>query len=235
MSRNVLITGGSGYLGGSLLHYLKTSADLPPHDTIYALVRGEEQAKLVKTHYHATPLTIDLNSEGSITSTLLEKRISVVFYLIDASKSDIQVRFIKALGTVRQRLGISMHFLHTSGAKIFSSLVGMPTDRVLSDADPEMYDLQKAARPALEPMLNVSSSVLWWQVFLTDRTASLLPRTIRSLRQAKLVVSRATSSYHASSMAKVQVLATTSRSRQWQLSGQQKLCGGCTKWTHLMA
>jgi len=158
MSRNILITGGSGYLGGSLLQHLKDEGSLPPHDTIYGLVRSEDQAKQTETYYGVTPMYLDLSNQDSITKTLLDKQVSIVFFLIDAMESETQVRFIKALGAVGRRLGISTHFLHTSGAKMFSSLVVMPTERSLSDADPSMYELQKSAHPDVPFMQTVRQS-----------------------------------------------------------------------------
>lgn len=135
MSRNVLITGGSGYIGGSLLAKLKNTTDLPSHGTIYALVRSNEQAEQVKSHYNATPLMVDLEDQSAITTTLLEKQISVVFFLINAFNADAQVKFIEALAAVKDQHGVQTHFLHTTGAKLFSSFTEHPTDRVLSDAE----------------------------------------------------------------------------------------------------
>jgi uncharacterized protein YbjT (DUF2867 family) len=157
MSRNILITGGSGYIGGSLLAELKKTTDLPSHGTIYALVRNEQQAEKVKSHYNATPLTLDLEDQSAITATLLEKQISVVFFLINAFNADSQVKFIEALAAVKDRHGVQTHFLHTTGAKLFSSFTGHPTDRVLSDAEEGLYEVQKAARskfPLMETVRN---------------------------------------------------------------------------------
>lgn len=148
MPRNVLITGGSGYLGGSLFAEL-TRTNLPPHGTVYALVRSDEQAERVKAHYNATPITLDLEDQSTITATLLEKQISVVFHLISAVSADSQEKFIRGLGKVKQQLGVETHFLHTSGAKIFSGFAGHPTDRTLSDADDGLYEIQKNATPQI--------------------------------------------------------------------------------------
>lgn len=155
MPRNILITGGSGYIGGSLLATLKHTSDLPQHGTVYALVRSNEQAEAVKTHYNATPLNLDLEDQAAITATLVEKEISVVFFMINAFNAIAQLKFIEGLATVKQRLGIETHFLHTTGAKLFSSFVGHPTDRVLSDADEGLYEIQKNAKSKFPPMETV--------------------------------------------------------------------------------
>jgi hypothetical protein len=155
MSRNILITGGSGYIGGSLLAELKQRPDLPTHGTIYALVRNEEQAEKVKTHYNATPLTLDLEDQSAITATLLEKQISVVLFLINAFNADAQIKFLEALAAVKDRHGLETHFLHTTGAKLFSSFTEYPTNRILSDAEEGLYEIQKAARSKFPPMETV--------------------------------------------------------------------------------
>lgn len=47
MSHNILITGASGYLGGTILARWER-AKLPPYQTLYALVRTKEQGEAVK-------------------------------------------------------------------------------------------------------------------------------------------------------------------------------------------
>jgi hypothetical protein len=155
MPRNFLLTGGSGYRGGTLLAQLKKTKDLPSHGTIYALVRNEDQAEKVKSHYGAIPLTLDLEDQATITATLLEKKISVVFFLINAYTADTQLKLIEALSAVKAQLSIETHFLHTTGAKLFSSFTGQPTDRVLSDADEGVYEIQKGGKSPFPPMETV--------------------------------------------------------------------------------
>jgi uncharacterized protein YbjT (DUF2867 family) len=174
MSRNILITGGSGYLGGSLLAELKNTVNLPSHGTIYALVRSKQQAEQVKSHYNATPLTLDIEDQSAITATLLEKQISAVFFLINAFNADAQVKFIEALATVKGKYGVQTHFLHTTGAKLFSSFTGHPTDRVLSDAEDGLYEIQKAARSKFPPMETVCQINAYMILFL-ERIIDLSP------------------------------------------------------------
>lgn len=110
MSHRVLITGGSGYLGGSLLAAIPT-ADLPSYDKLYALVRTDEQAKAVQ-QYGAEPLSFNPQDEAAVLKGILDHGINVVFYLIDAFKSTGQVNFIKALGELKKKTGQEVHFLH---------------------------------------------------------------------------------------------------------------------------
>lgn len=159
MAPNILITGASGYLGGDMLEEMKRASMLS-HGTIYALVRTEEQAKQVKERYGATPMSLDLSDQSKITSEFVDKEISIVFYLIHAAIADTQLLFINALETVGQKLHVQTHFLHTTGAKAFSSFTGHPTDRPLSDADPQLFEIQKNAQSDFAMMKGVSLPTL---------------------------------------------------------------------------
>ncbi|KAF4884616.1 hypothetical protein CGCFRS4_v012599 [Colletotrichum fructicola] len=141
---NVLLTGASGYLGGSLVAGLKSSG-LSGYDKIYALVRSDAQKEAVQ-QYGAEPLSVSLKDAKAVRDVVMQNKISVVFYLIDVFESTAQENLIKALGDLRQTTGQDVHFLHTSGAKIFSSDAGAPTDRELLDTDPNLYDIQKGQK-----------------------------------------------------------------------------------------
>ena len=141
MSHSILITGASGYLGGSLLASLSRT-ELPLHKKLYALVRSTQQAEAVKK-YGAESLVLDLQNEEAVVKTIVDAKISIVYFLVDALKSHLQIPLIKALGEVKKQTGEEVHFLHTSGAKIFSEHAGFPTDREIRDTDPNLYNLQK--------------------------------------------------------------------------------------------
>lgn len=112
MSQRILLTGASGYLGGTLLaHWQKAS--LPTHDKLYALVRTDEQANAVK-RYGAEPLTFNVRDGTAIRQAVLENKITFVLFLIDAMKSEAQVHFIKALAEVKKSTGAEVHFVHVS-------------------------------------------------------------------------------------------------------------------------
>jgi NAD(P)-dependent dehydrogenase (short-subunit alcohol dehydrogenase family) len=239
MSRNILITGGSGYIGGSLLAELKKTTDLPSHGTIYALVRNEQQAEKVKSHYNATPLTLDLEDQSAITATLLEKQISVVFFLINAFNADSQVKFIEALAAVKGRHGVQTHFLHTTGAKLFSSFTGHPTDRVLSDAEEGLYEIQKAARskfPPMETVCDVNADMLYPLQLLTNLSfCRPLAPTTESSKLVKSTASAHTSTSHVSPMARAPASVTVFPSRPLLLCVLPKPCVGSARLTMKMA
>ncbi|KAI1464430.1 NAD(P)-binding protein [Daldinia caldariorum] len=147
MSHNVLITGGSGYLGGDLLARMG-AANLPPYRKLYASVRTAEQADGVR-QYGAEPLFFNLKDESEIRTTVIDREITVVFYLIDAVQYEPPLFFIQALSEVKKATGRTVHFLHTTGAKLFSSHADAPTDRPLLDTDPQLYEIQKSQNPKL--------------------------------------------------------------------------------------
>jgi hypothetical protein len=69
---------------------------------------------------------------------------------------------VKALAEVKKHTGQEVHFLHTTGAKLFSEHVGFPTDRTILDTDSTLYDLQKSSKPPHSVMQQV------WLRLLSD-------------------------------------------------------------------
>jgi nucleoside-diphosphate-sugar epimerase len=112
MAPNILLTGVSGYLGGSLLHEWKTSGP-PNHGTISALVRNEGQAKKV-AKYGVEPLIISLEDEDAIVKALAERKITIVYYLIGSYCLESQLYFIEGPAEVECRTGGNVHFLYVS-------------------------------------------------------------------------------------------------------------------------
>ncbi|KAJ9142995.1 NAD(P)-binding protein [Pleurostoma richardsiae] len=147
MSHRILLTGASGYLGGDLLARLG-GAGLPSHEKLFALVRNDGQAEAVKK-YGAEPITFDTRDELAVRQNVVDNKITIVYFLIDSLSCLSQKHFIKALAEVKQVTGKDVHFLHTSGAKIFSSHAGAPTERPLLDTDPKLFDIQKAQKPTV--------------------------------------------------------------------------------------
>ncbi|RAK95356.1 NAD(P)-binding protein [Aspergillus ibericus CBS 121593] len=148
MPHNILLTGASGYLGGTLLTHLLTTP-LPPYSTLYALVRTPSQAHSVQQST-ATPLLLpDLTDTATLTQTIIAHKITIIYFLIDAASSTTQIPMIEALGEVKRLTGQEVHFLHTTGAKLFSGHAGHPAlpSEEFSDGEGErVYEIQNAAR-----------------------------------------------------------------------------------------
>ncbi|KIW92777.1 uncharacterized protein Z519_06626 [Cladophialophora bantiana CBS 173.52] len=164
MSHTILITGASGYLGGTLLARW-TQTSLPAYKRLFALVRSDEQATLVKKHFGgvAEPLQFDTKDGAAVREAVVTNHISIVYFLIDAMTADAQVHFIRALAEVKRSTGLDVHFLHTSGAKIFSSHAGAPTDRPLLDTEADLYEIQKAQKapiPLMQSAVNTNNTVI---------------------------------------------------------------------------
>ncbi|KAI9374322.1 hypothetical protein BJX61DRAFT_551502 [Aspergillus egyptiacus] len=150
MSHNILITGASGYLGGTLLAQWK-DADLPPYAKLYALVRSEEQRDAVKK-LGAEALVGDVQDQQTICQQIIDLQINIVYFLVDAYQSHYQQAMIKALGQVRRQTGRRVHFLQTSGAKQYSNHAGFPTSQPLLDTDPNLYDVLRSTKAPNELM-----------------------------------------------------------------------------------
>jgi uncharacterized protein YbjT (DUF2867 family) len=80
MSHSVLITGGSGYLGGSLMAELSRT-NLPPLHKLYALVRSKEQAESIK-QYGAEPLILNLDDQESVVKSIVDLKITNNHHLL---------------------------------------------------------------------------------------------------------------------------------------------------------
>lgn len=111
MQHNILLTGVSGYLGGSLLAQLGT-ANLPPYNRLYALVRSDVQAQTVRECSNATPLVFDVGNETVVRKAITDNEITIILFLIDASSSVTQSHMIRALADVKERTGKDVHFIH---------------------------------------------------------------------------------------------------------------------------
>ncbi|PLB49851.1 NAD(P)-binding protein [Aspergillus steynii IBT 23096] len=143
MSQNILITGGSGYLGGTVLARW-TEAGLLEHGKLFSLVRTDSQAEATRQLYGAEPLRIDLEDEDAVKNTIVSNKITIVLYLIDAYYLKNQIAFIRALAETKKQIGQDAHFIYTTGTKQFSSLSGSPIDRDLVDNEPHLFDIHKA-------------------------------------------------------------------------------------------
>ncbi|KAJ5737773.1 NAD(P)-binding protein [Penicillium malachiteum] len=162
MLHNILLTGGSGYIGGTLLARWK-EAGLAEYGKLFSLVRTDAQAETTQDLYGVEPLRINLEDEEAVKKAIVSNKITVVLYLIDAYYFKHQIQFIKALAQAKKETGQEVHFIYTTGTKQFSDMGGAPSDKDLLDNDPELFEIhkaQKATVPELQIATNTNISVV---------------------------------------------------------------------------
>ncbi|CAG9939610.1 unnamed protein product [Clonostachys rosea f. rosea IK726] len=154
---NVLITGTSGFIGGSLLADLLARADGPIKNAkIFAATRSDEQVKSV-SKLGINVLQVDLTDEKSVLDAIVKNEVDIVIHTAGAILPQMAINLIKALGERRRVSGIETHYIHTSVATMFSEEGGWPYGQV-KDSDDSIIEKQKEigeSNPVRKPETNV--------------------------------------------------------------------------------
>lgn len=100
---NILITGGLGYIGGRVAHYLKENE---PETNIFLTTRKNSSRELPKWTEKLTVLEMDVLDEDSIGYCLRDKNIDVIIHLaamneIDSIKDPESALYVNTLGTYK--------------------------------------------------------------------------------------------------------------------------------------
>lgn len=175
MLHRILLTGASGYLGGTLLARW-ASANLPPYDKLYALVRTDNQANSVR-EYGAEALNFDINDAAATREAVIENKITVVFFLINAFKADSQVPIIKALAEVKKMTGKEVHFLHV----IIQLAYRVPLSRLCHESNHEKRLVDPRYFPAMLAHQPIGHSWTMNQIFTRFKS----PRNRISLQSSR--------------------------------------------------
>ncbi|KZP34385.1 NAD-P-binding protein [Athelia psychrophila] len=154
---NILITGATGYIGGTVLEELVATLPASADVKVFTTVRKEGQAKPIKARLPSvTVLLLDVVEDGEgVRRAIIDNAISVVVETVDAFRYSTAGNFLNALAEVKKASGLPVHFVHTSGAKLFSSHAGVDTSQVLSDTS-DVFSVQKAQKSA-DGILNQAS------------------------------------------------------------------------------
>ncbi|THU99979.1 NAD-P-binding protein [Dendrothele bispora CBS 962.96] len=153
-TQNLLITGASGYIGGTFLKHLINQV-LPEHPTlkIFALVRSPSQAESAKVA-GAVPVLGGLNDLDGLKAAIVDNSVNIVVHFADPFHVAPSRAMIEALAEVKTKINQEVHFIHTSGAKLFSEHAGI-TDfsKPISDVGPpSLYEIQKNQQPKVSAM-----------------------------------------------------------------------------------
>ncbi|VUC29400.1 unnamed protein product [Clonostachys rosea] len=135
MALNILITGATGYIGGSVLSGL-LSSDKPLFEKnhIFVAIRSEKHVKTL-SELGVKVALIDLTNEKSVSEGVLKNETSAL--------EPVQARnLIAALGQRRNATKKDVFFIHTSGTSAWSSAFGSPYGLV-KDTDP-LFEKEKA-------------------------------------------------------------------------------------------
>ncbi|EXM34254.1 hypothetical protein RAB80_005722 [Fusarium oxysporum f. sp. vasinfectum] len=128
MSRNTLITGAAGYIGGSIVANLLSKHPETTKQQVFAAVRTDEQAKALST-LGINVLKLDLSDEQPLLTKYPLTKVttfSVIVHTANSINPELALPLINALAKQKESAGKPTHFIHTSGLSAFYANSGWP-------------------------------------------------------------------------------------------------------------
>ncbi|KAL5340220.1 hypothetical protein BJX70DRAFT_361835 [Aspergillus crustosus] len=142
----ILITGATGYIGGSVLtELLKSTNALVKTGSISALVRGKDQAEVLSTHGVTPILFKSLDDLEYLEQVAAE--FDVIINSANAFHTKSAEAFIRGLAQRKEQTGNEVYFIHTSGTSSVGDRRVSGTyieNRILSDKTDDIYSFEKA-------------------------------------------------------------------------------------------
>ncbi|KAH7002285.1 hypothetical protein EDB80DRAFT_720351 [Ilyonectria destructans] len=128
----VLLTGATGYIGGSVLSTLLASSNPLIQDlSITALVRKQQQADVLEVRGVKPVVFRDLDDVEHLTSVASEH--DVVIHTASGFHLGSALALISGLGARKKETGAGVHYIHTSGTWNFAD--SSPASQGTSPAD----------------------------------------------------------------------------------------------------
>ncbi|TXC07367.1 hypothetical protein FocTR4_00002517 [Fusarium oxysporum f. sp. cubense] len=154
MSRNILITGAAGYIGGFIVANLLSKHPETTKQQVFAAVRTDEQAKALST-LGINVLKLDLSDEQAVVNEMSSHKISVIVHAANSINPELALPLINALAKQKESAGKPTHFIHTSGLSAFYANSGWPrtvnkdTDAVFETEKgfADSYPIRKVSQP----------------------------------------------------------------------------------------
>jgi len=104
----------------------------------------------------------DVQDAEGIKQLIIKNSISVVIETVDARQFSVAKPFVEALAVVKENLSVPVHFVHTSGAKMFSSHVGVDQSGFLND-DSDVYDTMAkldTQHPVMKQFVKLNNQII---------------------------------------------------------------------------
>ncbi|TGJ80729.1 hypothetical protein E0Z10_g8034 [Xylaria hypoxylon] len=137
---NILVTGGAGYIGGSVVAALLSGNAHFPKKNLFAAVRTEEQAQSLQS-LGIKVLQLNLQNEQEVAEAVLQNEIDIVVQTASSIDARLAVNLISALGKRREATGKDTYHIHSSVTTGYSKEGGWPYGTV-KDGD-LVYKLEK--------------------------------------------------------------------------------------------
>ncbi|KAH8763949.1 hypothetical protein F5882DRAFT_383431 [Hyaloscypha sp. PMI_1271] len=135
MALKVLITGVTGYIGGSVLSTLLDSRQLSkPEISISVLLRGEEKAKLYEAKGLKTFLFNSLDETGLLREVARQHDIAI--HTASGFHTSSAIALIRGLADRAKETGNPVHYIHIPGT---SNLADQPITGAHQEAEPRVF------------------------------------------------------------------------------------------------
>ena len=134
-SPNILVVGGAGYIGGSLVADFSSRETGPWKDaTIYASVRSPKQVELL-SQAGINAIELNVGNEASVKDAILRHNIDIAINATIGFDPNVASNIIKALGERRRKTGKQVYIIQSSVLAVFSCEGGWTYGEV-RDSDP---------------------------------------------------------------------------------------------------
>ncbi|OTB06213.1 hypothetical protein M426DRAFT_319281 [Hypoxylon sp. CI-4A] len=158
--RKVLVTGVTGFIGGTVLTQLLESSDeVIKQYSLSVVVRRHEQAETLRSAGIRTIVIDDLGNAAALKEAASEH--DIVMHLAIGFHTTSARALIGGLGERKRKTGSDVHYIHLSGTSNLAILTisepNLPV-RNFSDLDEDIYDYEQQ-RETLEPYAQRTTDV----------------------------------------------------------------------------
>ncbi|CAH0057299.1 unnamed protein product [Clonostachys solani] len=139
--KNVLVTGGAGFIGGSVVATLIARTNAPVKNiNISTIIRSDDQAKAL-SKLGVNVIQADLSDEKAILEAVLSNEIDLIVHAASSFVLPLGLNLVRALGQRGKITGKKTYFINSSITTPFSEDGGWPEGEV-KDTD-DLYETER--------------------------------------------------------------------------------------------